>query len=161
MAQGSTKYYFSTIDALIEAVLAHLVEADLPLVLDLSAAERATLLAGADLSPLLARAQAVADAVLARPDLVRARFHLYLAAATNPALRRLVDDARGVFVAQIEQVLPGPGSHVAARFLCALVDGLLLDQVSAPHPVTEAHAAHYLLAAGSAAASLAAQPPQH
>lgn len=159
LAQGSAKYYFGSLDALIEAVLAHLLVEELPLVLDVSPEEGAEAAAKGEMGELLARAQAVVDAVTARPDRVRARFHLYLHAAGDPHLEEVVAGARDVMVGRIAESLPGPGAEVGARFVCALVDGMLLDQTSAPSEVVDTHAARYVLAAGVAGARLAQEEP--
>lgn len=154
VAQGSAKYYFGTLDVLVESVLEHLLAEELPLVLEVSPAEAAAADAG-DQSDLLARAQAVVDAVSARPVRVRARFHLYLHASGDPRLQEVITAARDAVVARIAASLPGPHAEVGARFVCALVDGMLLDQVSARSDVVDAHAARYLLEAGAAGARLA------
>lgn len=154
VAQGSAKYYFGTLDVLVESVLEHLLAEELPLVLEVSPAEAAAADAG-DQSDLLARAQAVVDAVSARPDRVRARFHLYLHASGDPRLQEVITAARDAVVASIAASLPGPHAEVGAHFVCALVDGMLLDQLSAPSDVVDAHAARYLLEAGAAGARLA------
>lgn len=151
LAQGSAKYYFGTLDALTEAVLVDLAETDLPLVLEVAPEEQPD-----DPTHLIDRAQEVIDAVLARPDRVRARLHLYLHAATRPALQRHVTAAREQFISRIAATLPGPDSEVGARFVCAVLDGMVLDQVSAPSTAMELHAARYVLAAGAAGASLSA-----
>lgn len=156
LAQGSLKYYFGSRRALVESVLTHLAEVDLPLTMEVSAHERERALATGDTRALLAQAQSVVDAVLARPDEARARFHLYLAAAGDPSLQPLVHAARDVFVGRIARSLPGPGAEAGARFVCAVLDGMLLDQLSAPSPVVHAHAARYVLAAGAVGADLAA-----
>lgn len=155
LAQGSAKYYFGTLDSLVESVLGHLLAEELPLVLEVPPEEAAEVMASGDTTVLLARAQAVVDAVTARPDHVRARFHLYLHAAGDPRLQQVVAEARDVVIASIAASLPGPRAEVGARFVCALVDGMLLDQVSAPSTVVDDHAARYLLEAGMAGARLA------
>ncbi|GAB3718720.1 hypothetical protein GCM10027590_18090 [Nocardiopsis nanhaiensis] len=155
LAQGSTKYYFGSSDALAEAVLDHLAALELPLVHAISEAEREAA-AGGDDGALLRRAQTVAEAMLARPDHVRARFHLYLDASGKPRQEAIVTAARNRFVAKVAQSLPGPNSLAAARFVCAVMDGILLDQVSAPDPVVREHTATYILAAGAAGMHIAA-----
>jgi len=157
LAQGSVKYYFGSSDGLIESVLTHLADRALPLVLTVAPAERETATAG-DLESLSLRAEQVARAMLADSEEVRARLHLYLHAAGDPHLAGLVAAQRERFVAAIGDSLPGPGSAVAARFVCAVVDGILLDQASAPSPVVERHAARYLMAAGATAMELATEP---
>ncbi|WP_460747602.1 hypothetical protein [Nocardiopsis oceani] len=122
---------------------------------EISEAEREAAAHGDD-GALLRRAQTVAEAMLARPDHVRARFHLYLDASGNPRREAIVTAARNRFVAKIAQSLPGPDSLAAARFVCAVMDGILLDQVSAPDPVVREHTATYILAAGAAGMQIAA-----
>lgn len=156
MAQGSVKYYFGSRQALVGSVLTHLTGADLPLTMEVSSQERERALRTGDTRTLLEEAQSVADAVLARPEEARARFHLYLAAAGDPSLQPLVHAARDAFVERIARSLPGPGAEAGARFVCAVLDGILLDQLSAPSPVVHAHVARYVLAAGAAGADLAA-----
>lgn len=153
LAQGSTKYYFGSTDTLAEAVLKHLADLDLPLVHEISDAGREATL-GND-GDLLRRAQTVAEAMLARPDHVRARFHLYLDASGNPRREAIITAARNRFVVAIAKSLPGPNSLAAARFVCAVMDGILLDQVSAPDPAVSEHAATYILAAGMAGLQIA------
>lgn len=155
LAQGSAKYYFGTLDSLVECVLEHLLAEELPLVLEVSPEERSDAVASGDTSALLARAQEVVDAVTERPDRVRARFHLYLHAAGDPRLQQVVAEARAVMVARIADSLPGPQAEAGARFVCALVDGMLLDQVSAPNALVAEHAARYVLEAGAAGSRLA------
>lgn len=157
LAQGSAKYYFGSSDALIEAVLEHLAARALPLVLEVSPAERAAIASGGDSAPLHQRAEQIADAMLARTDDVRARFQIYLHAAGRPRLQAMVATARDQFAGKIAESLPGPGSDAAARFVCAVIDGVLLDQLSAPNPTVERYAARYLLAAGAAGAMMAAE----
>ncbi|MFW6597376.1 TetR/AcrR family transcriptional regulator [Propionibacteriaceae bacterium Y2011] len=154
LAQGSTKYYFGTTDALAEAVLQHLADLDLPLVHAFTDAGRDADARGDD-GDLLRQARAVAAAMLARPDHVRARFHLYLDASGDPRREAIVAEARNRFVSAIAESLPGPSSEAAARFVCAVIDGILLDQVSAPDPVVSEHTATYILAAGAAAQHIA------
>lgn len=156
LAQGSVKYYFRSSDGLLEAVLRHLADRAVPLVLTVSPKEREAAAAG-DTGALQQRAAQIAESMLADPEEVRARLHLYLHAAGDPRLTALVAAQRDRFVAAIKTSLPGPGSEAAARFVCAVVDGILLDQVSAPHPAVERNAASYLVAAGAAAAVIAAE----
>lgn len=152
LAQGSAKYYFGTLAALVDSVLDHLVDTELALVLEVTAKERAD----ADPSVLLERAQQVVDAALRRPDRVRARFHLYLHAVGDPDLQQRISVARDAFVAQIAASLPGAESEAGARFVSATIDGMLFGQVCAPDPTVTAYAARYVLAAGAAGAALAA-----
>lgn len=158
VAQGSAKYYFGSSEGLIKAVLTHLLDEELPLVLDVDP-HRTDSAPEEDASALLVRAQHVIDAVMSRPDRTLARFHLYLHCASHPSLQALVAAARDAFVERIARSLPGPSPEIGARFVCATVDGMLLDQLSAPDPAVDADGARYLLAAGRAAAELAAGRP--
>lgn len=157
LAQGSAKYYFGTLAALVEAVLQHLVDTELPLVLEVGAEERAAAAADPDL--LLERAQRAVDEVLRHPDRARARFHLYLHAAGDPDLQARISAARDRFVARIAESLPGPGAEAGARFVVATIDGMLFGQVCVPDPTVAAHAARYVVAAGATAAALARERP--
>ena len=149
VAQGSAKHHFGSWDGLVEAVLAHLVEQDLPLVLAPGPADTP--------AELVARAQAVMDTVWSRPHLARARLALYVHAAGRPHLQRIVGEARDRFVAQIAAALPGPDAELGARFVAALMDGLVLDQLSAPHPDLAAHAGRLVVHAGLAGRTIAAR----
>ena len=156
LAQGSAKYYFGSSEALIEAVLDHLSARDLPLVLEVSPAERAAAADG-HLDGLQQRAEQISAVMLSRSDEARARFQIYLYASGRPRLQAMVAAARDRFADTIAESLPGPGSEAAARFVCAVIDGILLDQLSAPNLTVAQHAGHYLLAAGAAGAQIAAE----
>lgn len=153
LAQGSAKYYFGTHAALVDAVLAHLIDLELPLVLEVDPDERDE---PTDSRDLLDRAQRAVDAALQDPHRVRARFHLYLHAAGDPDLQARIRVARDAFVTRIAASLPGAQSEAGARFVSATIDGLLFGQVCAPDPTVSAYAARYVLAAGTAGALLAA-----
>lgn len=157
LAQGSAKYYFGTLDALIEAVLGYLADRDLPYVLEFSPADREVATDAAGRAELLGRAQDIADVVLSGREDDRARFQIYLHAAGHPRLQALVAQQRDRFIDRISASLPGPDSDAAARFVCAVIDGILLDQISAPSTVVQQNTARYILAAGVAGAAVANQ----
>lgn len=146
-AQGSVKHHFGSLDGLIEAVLEHMVSVDLPLVLRPEP--------DADPVDLARLAQGVMDGVFARPDLARARFELYVHAAGRPALQVIISAARDRFVEAIARSLPGPDAEVGARFVAAVMDGLVLDQLSAPNPTLANNAGAMVVHAGHAGRLLA------
>lgn len=155
VSQGLAKYHFGNLEGLIEAVLAAMAEMALPDVLTVSPqAQVAAATTGAIPPELWHAARTAVDGAFARPDLVRARFELYLYAVGRPELQAIIRRARDRFVAKIAESLPSANPQAGARMVVALVDGLLLDQVSAPEPLVEAMAPAYLLAAGAAAMQL-------
>ncbi len=157
VSQGLAKYHFGNLAGLIEAVLTHMVEVELPDVFSVSPQTQAAALASGEFPPeLWHAARAVLDGVAARPDLVRARFELYLHAAGRPELQEIIRRARNKFVRMIAASLPSANPEAAARMVVALIDGMLLDQLSAPEPLVEAMGPAYLLYGGAAALQLPA-----
>lgn len=148
-AQGAVKHHFGSLDGLVEAVLEHMVSLDLPLVLHPGDTS--------DFLDLSTRAQAVMDVVTSRPDLSRARLELYVHAAGRPQLQQIIGDAREKFVQQIAASLPGPDADLGARFVAAFIDGLILDQLSAPHHALTHHAGALVAHAGYAGGLVAAR----
>lgn len=149
-AQGAVKHHFGSLDGLVEAMLDHMVSIDLPLVLRADGGS-------ADLDGLIAQAQAVMGVVASRPDLSRARLALYVEAAGRPRLQEIIGEARERFVGQIAASLPGPDSELGARFVAAFMDGLVLDQLSAPHPALVGQAGTLVVHAGYAGSLIAAR----
>lgn len=149
-AQGSVKHHFGSIEGLVEAVLNHMAAIELPRVLHPAP--------DASLEGVTSQAQAIMDAVYSRPDLARARFELYLHAVGRPELQAIIARARDRFVDSIAEALPGPNAEVGARFVAAVMDGLVLDQISAPHPTLSTHAGVMVAHAGLAGRRLAEGP---
>lgn len=150
-AQGSVKHHFGSLDGLIAAVVEHMVDVDLPLVLTPGAGDPG------DVPSLVAQAQAVIEAVWSRPDLLRARMELYVHAARRPELQEIVARGRQRFVDRIAPSLPGPDAELAARFVAAAMDGLILDQLSAPSDLVAQHAGSLVVHAGHTGRVLAAR----
>lgn len=146
-AQGSAKHHFGSWDGLVEAVLTHLVEQDLPLVLAPGPEDT--------VPDLVARAQAVMDTVWSRPHLARARLALYVHASGRPHLQGIIGAARERLVARIAVALPGPDAQLGARFVAAFMDGLVLDQLSAPHPDLADRAGSLVVHAGRTGRAIA------
>lgn len=89
--------------------------------------------------------------VTSRPDLVRARFELYLHAGRNPALQAAIRRGRERFINATAASLPSADPRAAARLVLAVVDGLLLHHLSAPEADLDELAPGYLLVTGAAA----------
>lgn len=157
-AQGSTKYHFGSIDGLAEAVLAHIVEIELGHVMTMTPEVRAEAGGATSFSTVPAEvwesACRAAEAVFSRPDLVRARYELYLYAADRPAMQEIVRAARERFIQRVGAELTSPDPRTGARMVLALVDGLLLQQISAPEADAEEVAAMLMVVAAGASAFL-------
>lgn len=164
-AQGSAKYHFGTLDGLVRAVLDHMVEVELGHVLTLSPQTRAEVATTVGGMPSLAQvppavweaAASAARATFSRMDLVRARYELYLYAADKPALQEIVRGARETFVERVAAELDSHDPRTGARMILALMDGLLLQQISAPEGDMTELAALSMVTLGGAAAFL---PPR-
>lgn len=150
-AQGAVRHHFGSLDGLITAVVEHMVDVDLPLVLAPSSDD------SADVPSLVVQAQAVMEMVWSRPDLLRARMELYVHAARRPELQEIVARGRQRFVDQISASLPGPDAELAARFVAATMDGLILDQLSAPSDLVANYAGSLVVHAGHTGRVLAAR----
>lgn len=154
VSQGLAKYHFGNLDGLIEAVLHRLVEVELGHLLEVSATERARMWAG-DVPPgVWQRAREVARAIQAEPALARARFELFLYASTRPELQRVIGAHREVFVRRVAAGLDSADPEGGARLVLALVDGILLHELSAPSAELADRVPAMLLAGGAAAAYL-------
>lgn len=146
VAQGQAKYHFGSLDGLIEAVLGRMV--------DLQIGEVPT----ADsygsqpdsAEHLVGHMHGVMLRAFARPDLVRARYELYLHATDRPELQAIIRRARNRFVDLTASTMPCENPEAAARMVVALVDGLLLDQISAPEELVEQMAGHFVVATAAA-----------
>lgn len=138
MSQGLAKYYFGNLDGMIEAVLGHMVEREMANVLVLPpeaiATERGEPLRSIDEVPphLWALIRQAVDALNAQPELTRARFELFLHANGRPELQEIIRRARRQFVDTVGRAIDTKDPEGAARMILALVDGIMLHQLSAP-----------------------------
>lgn len=81
---------------------------------------------------------------------------LYLYATAHPELQEIIRRARNEFVTRLAAALPCANPEAVARMVVAMIDGLLLDQISAPEDVVEQYASMFVLAAGAAGMQLPA-----
>lgn len=152
VSQGLVKYHFGSLDGLIEAVFEQMAELEIGSVMRVDAAQQAAGLAtGAMPVEVWQAARASYAALMDRPDLVRARFELYLHAARRPELQDLIRRGRERFIDAVAESLPSADPRAGARMLLALVNGLLLHQLSAPEQAVDELAPAYLIAVGAAA----------
>ncbi|WP_162213279.1 TetR/AcrR family transcriptional regulator [Nostocoides australiense] len=151
LAQGLVKYHFGSLDGLIEAVLAHLAVLGFDNVMQVPQDVVAESL-GTGVVPdsIWREARRVIDKMTSDQDVNRARFELFLHAKDRPELQAIIRRERDRFVDFITAVLPGAQGEAAARMLMAMIDGVLLHQISAPSEVVEEMAPAYLLGTISA-----------
>ena len=160
VAQGSAKYHFGSLGGLVEAVLQRMVEVELTSVMVvppevLAEADETGRIPDA----IWEQARSVCAEILGRPALARARFELYLHAVGRSDLQDIIRRGRDQFVARTAAALRGQGpdpagsghpatdtraaddtstadhteeSESGARLILALVDGMVLHQLSAP-----------------------------
>lgn len=157
VSQGSAKYHFGTLDALIEAVTEQLLAESLPIVPDPPPGLAGLALTHETAELLRPVFQQIITTLYARPDLLRARYEIYLHAAGKPALQQRLDEARAAFVDRAMTWLPGPNSRQAARYAVTFAEGLEIAYLTNPQNNTE-QAADLLLAAAFSAHALAQQP---
>lgn len=164
MAQGSVKYHFGTIDGLVEAVLRHMIDVESATVYHATPQEASEYSrTGVVPETLWAKARGAMAALESRPELSLARFELVLHAARHPELQGIVREARNALVREMAQAVAeaDPAGRDAAhheaggRMLGALVDGILLHQLSAYEPFTQKMAPAMLLAGSGGALLLA------
>lgn len=152
VGQGLVKYHFGTLDGLIAAIVNHMAETELGSVMRVHPEERAAALATGEVPPEVWRAAREAyAAITSRPELVRARFELFLHAGRHPELQETIRAGRERFIDATAASLPCSDPRAAARMVLAVVDGLLLHQLSAPETEVDALAPAYLIATGAAA----------
>lgn len=157
VSQGLAKYHFGSLDGLITAVLAHLVDVELGRIFLVSPQTQAAARndPGA-VSDVVGQAQTLWEQLTARPDLVKAWFELYLFAFNRPDLQQTIRGSRERLTQRVaESLASAEDPEAGARMLLALVDGLLVHQLSAPEPVIDRMAPHFIVLAGAAAL----QPP--
>lgn len=160
VGQGLVKYHFGSLDGLIAAVVTHMAEIEIESVMRVSREQQVAALRSGEVPAEVWRAAREAwAAVSSRPGLVRARFELYLHAGRHPELQDAIRTGRERFVEATAASLPSADPKAAARMVLALVDGLLLHQLSAPEADVDALAPGYLIAAGGAALAFPVTPP--
>jgi DNA-binding transcriptional regulator YbjK len=130
---AATTYYFTSKEALFHEALALSVQSDLTELEDLSGSMAR--------SPVSAEAlsKSIAEFLVAqlrhRETTVIAQYELSLEAARQPALQPAARASTEAYVGLFETMLAKVGSADPAgdaRLLIAVMDGLLLDQLSAP-----------------------------
>lgn len=169
VSQGTVKYHFGALDGLIAAVVEHMVDVEVTSVLAVPRElVEAALATGRVPDAVWQRADAVLHEMLSRPELVRARFELYLHAAARPELQTVIGRGRDQFVrraaASLAEVTAGQAPDSAesvARMILALVDGMLLHHLSAPHPSLVDDGAPWLVATAMSAPLVTDLVSQH
>lgn len=152
VSQGLVKYHFGCLDGLIDAVVGHMADVEIDAVMHVTPAQQAEAAAtGTVPDAVWAAAREAWSAAMARPELVRARFELYLHAGRHPALQDAIRRGRERFIEATAASLPSDDPRAGARMVLALVSGMLLHQISAPDPELDALAPTYLLATSAAA----------
>ncbi|WP_432560035.1 TetR/AcrR family transcriptional regulator [Granulicoccus sp. GXG6511] len=159
VSQGLVKYHFGSLDGLIEAVVDHMADIEIRAVMRVTPEQHAQAAATGQVPPAVWQAAREAwAAVIAQPELVRARFELYLHAGRHPGLQAAIRRGRERFVDAAAASLSSAEPRAGARMVLALVTGLLLHQVSAPDETVDEWAPAYLLASGFAASLLPDSP---
>lgn len=169
VSQGTVKYHFGSLDGLIAAVVEHMVDVEVTSVLAVPRELVETALAtGRVPDAVWQRADAVLHEMLSRPELVRARFELYLHAAARPELQTMIGRGRDQFVKQtaasLAEVTAGQAPDSAesvARMILALVDGMLLHHLAAPHRSLVDDGAAWLVATAMSAPMVTDLVSQH
>ncbi|HJE52253.1 MAG TPA: hypothetical protein K8V15_09835 [Tessaracoccus flavescens] len=106
-----------------------------------------------------AAAEATWRAVTSRPELVRARFELYLHAGRNPGLQAAIRRGRERFIDATAASLPSANPRAGAQMVLALATGMMLHHISAPDPELDRLAPTLLLATSAAALTFPLSPP--
>lgn len=151
VAQGSAKYHFGSSDGLVKAVVQHMVDVEGASIMRVPTSELdESARAGFPTEQLMGMAASVFSEMMGRRDLLRARYELFLYASDKPELQEIIRQGRDYFVAEIGAKLPTVDPELGARFVIALVDGMLLHQLSAPDArLAEAGGALMLLASAA------------
>ncbi len=159
VSQGLVKYHFGSLDGLIEAVVEHMADTEIGAVMRVTPEQQAAAAASGEVpAEVWVAARAAWAAMTSRPDLVRARFELYLHASRHPGLQDAIRRSRERFVDATAASLPSADPRAGARMVLALASGLLLHHLSAPEAVLDEQAPGFLLAAGVAAMMLPGLP---
>lgn len=158
-SQGLVKYHFGSLDGLIAAVVEHMADVEIGAVFRVTPEQQAAAAATGQMPPeVWAAAKAAWAEITSRPELVRARFELYLHAGRNPSLQDAIRRGRDRFIEATAASFPTPDPRASAGLVLALVSGMLLHQVSAPDQDLDELAPGYMLAAGAAALILPLRP---
>jgi TetR/AcrR family transcriptional regulator, regulator of biofilm formation and stress response len=139
---SSTTYHYASRDEIVTEALRHVADLEIERI----ARDAEALVEGhADVASIARALTAWLTEQVTGDDLVRVRagYHLQLEAARRPELRA-IHVAWGQAVQQLaERVLRAAGSptpHTDARILSSAIDGLRLDEVTAPRPGFERRA---------------------
>lgn len=160
VGQGLVKYHFGALDGLIAAVVTHMADLEITAVIRVSPDQQAAALATGEVPPEVWQAAREAyEAITSRPQLVRARFELYLHAGRHPELQAAIRTGRERFIEATAASLPSPDPRAGAHMVLALVNGLLLHQLSAPDADIDALAPTFIIAVGMAAMMFPLTPP--
>ncbi|NLT29953.1 MAG: TetR family transcriptional regulator [Propionibacterium sp.] len=153
VSQGLVKYHFATLDGLIEAVVEELAALEIDAVMEVTPAQMAEANeTGRMPTEVWVAARDTWHRLTAHPHLTRARYEIFLHASRHPELQGAIGRGRRRFLDATAASLSMADDPVAAaRMVIALVDGLLLHQLSAPEDDVDTLAPAYLLAAGTAA----------
>ena len=160
VSQGLVKYHFGSLDGLIEAVVEHMADVEIGAVMTVTPEQQAQAAATGEVpAEVWAAARATWKAVTSRPELVRARFELYLHAGRNPGLQDAIRRGRERFVEATAASLPSADPRAGAQMVLALATGMLLHHSSAPDPELDRLAPSFLLATSAAAMAFPLEPP--
>jgi DNA-binding transcriptional regulator YbjK len=133
---SSTTYHFDSKDAIVSEALRRVAALEIERI----ARDAETLVEDAADVPSIARALAAWMGEQVRGDgllRVRAGYHLQLEAARRPELRTThVEWGRAIhdLAAHVLRAAGSPQPHTDAHILAAAIDGLRLDEVTAPRP---------------------------
>ena len=162
-SHGSMTYHFGTREALIDALVHHNRERDhqvMRRVADDLAGDPT--LAGADLLTFgWAWATRLTDALLADRHQAICRYELYLYAARHPEIQQLLRGYRNQVVAEhaaTARAAGAPHPHAAARMTLALVEGIMMMNLSVPSAAQQAWAPTFMVSASLATLHLV-EPP--
>lgn len=128
VAEGSTSYYFRTRAELVDAVLEHVAGLE---------QERIERIAAEPVDLTGATSTTLARLTDVDRDVCIARYELMLEIARHPELRPLLERRRAASLELLQGVVTSAGSthpDQDSRALEALLDGLLLHQLSHPEP---------------------------
>lgn len=155
VSQGTVKYHFGTLDGIVQAVLKYMVRVESANVMQVSAAViRKAQEEGAIPAELWAEASQTYSALMQQPEYSLARFELVLHVARHPELQTIMREARDEVVRTTAESLPGANPEASARMVLALMDGILLHQLSAREPLVDTMAPAYMLASAGVALQL-------